>query len=113
MDLERVLSRYLSPLPAWLEGQRHHGLTACWIIDLIHSADVMVILSQVDSQSFQFPHIVMHLAGFYLRKTVAGSTLKIEGSIFGAKPQMRGGRAQEGGVPPLGGGVGGPPRRKF
>ena len=41
---------------------------------------------------------------------------KIEGSIFGAKPRMRGlrrGRAREGGVPPVGGGFGRPPARKF
>ena len=49
-------------------------------------------------------------AGFYLRKKVAGSTLKIKGSIFRAKPRMRGpktcvgGEPERGGVPPLGGG---------
>ena len=58
--------------------------------------------------------------GFYLRKKVAGSTLKIEGSIFGAKPRMRGPNARAGGepergVPPCwwGGGFGGPPPRKL
>ena len=37
----------------------------------------------------------MQSSGFYLRKKVAGSTLKIEGSIFGAKPGMRGAGIQE------------------
>ena len=49
-------------------------------------------------------------SGFYLRKKVAGSTLKIEGSIFRAR-----GRAREGGVPPVGrGGLGfGHPQENF
>ena len=41
-------------------------------------------------------------AGFYLRKKVAGSTLKIEGSIFGAEPRMRGPKARAGGEPERG-----------
>ena len=54
-----------------------------------------------------------------LRKNVAGLTLKIEGSIFGAKPRMRGPRAggepERGGVPPPlgGGGLGGHPQENF
>ena len=48
-----------------------------------------------------FQSLSLHMPGFYLRKKVAGSTLKIEGSIFGVRA---GGRAQEGVVPPLGGG---------
>ena len=52
--------------------------------------------------------------GFYLRKKVGGSTLKIEGSIFGAKPLMGGPKARGGGEPkrgvsPLLVGFGGPP----
>ena len=42
------------------------------------------------------------LAGFYLRKKVAGSTLMIEGSIFWAKPRMRGPKALAGGEPERG-----------
>ena len=41
-------------------------------------------------------------SGFYLRKKVAGSTLKIEGSIFRAKLRMRGPKAREGGEPERG-----------
>ena len=58
--------------------------------------------------------------GFYLRKKAAGSTLKIEGSIFGAKPRMRGPKARAGGepergLPPLsvGGGLGVLPQENF
>ena len=41
-------------------------------------------------------------SGFYLRKKVAGSTLKIEGSIFRAKLRMGGPKAREGGEPERG-----------
>ena len=59
------------------------------------------------------------LPGFYLRKKVAGSTLKIQGSIFGAKPRMRGPNARAGGEPERGcppswwGGLVGHPRENF
>ena len=48
------------------------------------------------------------ITGFYLRKKVAGSTLKIEGD-----EGPRGGRAREGGVPLGGGGLRGHPQENF
>ena len=59
-------------------------------------------------QKLAHANVDIQYTGFYLRKKVAGSTLKIEGSIFGANPRMRGpkarGESPRGWCPPLGGG---------
>ena len=55
-------------------------------------------MGKIVNVSFCLPDYTLHerysrpnLAGFYLRKKVAGSTLKIEGSTFGWPPSWWGG----------------------
>ena len=73
-------------------------------ISALEQARVLILGQYV----FQGVHAV-----FYLRKKVAGSTLKIEGCIFGALPRIgpRGGEPERGVPPSWWGGCGATPKK--
>ena len=88
--------------------------------------NIIDLMAKIVNVSFCLPDYTLHerysrpnLAGFYLRKKVAGSTLKIEGSTFGALPRMCGPLARARGEPERGvapswlGGLGGHPQENF